>query len=580
MFYAFMTRPLLSVTLVSLALGGLLWIGLPCSAQGQTLDDVIRYSAQSPASGGPVAGRAGAGLSAGLDAPDALFRNPAGLGWLSSSMLSGDLAVNRTGSDTRFSTPDANASADRTVSEYRLGSLAGAYSFPTTQGSLVIGASFHQSNTYGREFDVLGDNRTNSITGTFLPPEGFRLDNTGEEEITFNDILSSLDGFLPGLAFEAGAIDFSQSVYDNGGYPFFQGSNPQAPATDDQMILEQQENLSESGQMSELSFGAATAIAPNVMLGGGLNVTFGSYTFERFYRETEVSGLLPPENPQDPQRPYDPYFVADSTSSPTLVLEGFNELQLEDRVEADLSGVNFRIGLSAEPTDALRLGAHVSSPTWLNVDEVFGTEIRTQFDCDFSLNTSCPEGGVEGFSSGNLTGNEFSYDIRTPWRLGGGFQYSLGGVTLAGGATVIDWTQAEVSTEDGGSSDPNCGAQGLGPIEELNCDLQGLNATVNTRAGLEYETNAFALRTGVAYQPSPIDQSFLDMDGNTTDGDRLSLSAGASVSLGPNSTLHLSWLQERFDDQFVSYSSDRGASPTVRETLQRNRVLVGFTYSP
>ena len=578
-----MPRPSLLSTVFSFALGVLLWIGLPSPAQGQSLQDVVRYSARSPAGGGPVAGRAGAGLSAGLAAPDALFRNPAGLGWLSSSMLSGDLATNVTQTDTRFVSPGPTGSADQTVSDYRLGSLAGAYSFPTTQGSLVIGVSVHQSNAYERGFDVPATNGENSITETFLPAEGDYEFDPDEGALFFDD-----NARLSQIAYEAGAIDFSRDRFDDGTRPFFfPGADPRDSTVADQLTLEQQENLTESGQMNELSFGVGTAIAPNIMLGGGLNIAFGSYTFERFYRETDVGngqtnqvcsspGLCPPADPADPERPYDPYLATDLNGD--ILLEGFDEMQLERRVDTDLAGVNFRIGLSAEPAEALRVGTHVSSPTWLNIDEVFGTEIRTFFDCDFSTG-SCvrPE---EPFSSGNLTGNEFSYDIRTPWRLGGGFQYSLGSVALAGGATFIDWTQAEVSTEDGNSSNPNCSAQGLGPIEELNCDIQGLDPTVNTRAGLEYETESFVLRTGVAYQPSPTDQSFQDIDGTTADGDRLSLSAGASVSLGPSSTLHFNWLQERFDDRFVSYSSDRGTSPTVREALQRNRVLVGFTYRP
>lgn len=537
-------------TVVSLALGGLLWSGLPSPTEGQTLTDVMRYSSQLPTGSGPVVGRAGAGLSSGLAAPDALFGNPAGLGWLSSSMLSGDFAVNRTESDTRFATPDATAASDRTVSDYRLGSVAGAYSFPTTRGSLVIGASFHQSNTYERGFDVVGENRTNSITGTFLPASnGFDVEG---EDLFFDDRRSQ-------IAYEAGAIDFSDAAFSNGNYPFFQAANPQLEAVDGQMTLEQQENLLESGQMNELSFGLATAVAPNAMLGGSLNIAFGSYTFERFYRETEVSGLLPPENPDDPQAPYDPYFL-EGTS-----MEGFDEMQLEERIDTDLAGVNFRFGFSAKPTDAFRVGAHINSPTWLSVDEVFGTEMRTFFDCDFSSGSCArPE---EPFSSGNLTGNEFSYDIRTPWRVGGGLQYSFGNVSLAGGATFIDWTQAEVSADDASFS-------------ALNRDLQGLDATLNARVGVEFETDAFALRTGAAYQPSPLDRSFQDIDGNTVDGDQLFLSAGTSISLGPNSTLHLNWLQERLDDRFVSYSSDRGESPAVREALQRNRVLIGLTYRP
>ncbi len=551
-----MTRSFLFSTIAVLMLGGLLWGGLSTPAQGQTLTDMIRYSQHLPASGGPVAGRAGAGLSAGIAASDALFGNPAGLGWMSSSAISGDFAINRTQSDTRFLTPDATASADRTVSNYRLGSLGGAYSFPTTQGSLVIGVSFHQSNTYDRGFDVAAANRTNSITGTLLPTSnGYEVDG---EDLIFDSRRSR-------IAYEAGVIDFSRSVYDNGNYPFFQGANPQASATNGQMTLEQQENLTESGQMNELSFGLATAIAPNVMLGGGLNVAFGSYTFERLYRETEVSDLLPPENPENPQPPYDPYFLAGTS------IEGFRQMQLEDRIEADLSGVNFRFGLSAEPTDALRVGVHVESPTWLTVNEVYGTEMQTQFDCDFDLNTPCPQGGVEGFSSGNLTGNEFSYDIRTPWRVGGGLQFSMAELTLAGGATLIDWAQAEISADDAS-------------FTTLNRDLEDLDATINTRVGLEYSSDAFALRTGVAYQPSPTDRSFQDIDGNTVDGDQLFLSAGTSVSISENATLHLSWMQERFDDRYLSYTTDgpfsSGDPPTVREAIHRNRFLIGLTYRP
>lgn len=550
-----MTRSLLLSTIVSLVFGGLLCAGLPRSAQGQTLTDVIRYSDRLPASGGLSAGQAGAGLSSGLATPDALFGNPAGLGWLSSSKLSGDFAMNRTGSDTQFRTPDATTSSDRAVSEYRLGSLAGAYTFPTTRGALVIGASFHQSNTYERGFDVLGTNRTNSITGTFLPASnGYEVDG---EDLIFDDNRSR-------IAYEAGAIDFSEAEYNNGNYPFFQGANPRSAAAAGQMTLDQQENILESGQLNELSFGLATAIAPRVMLGGSLNIAFGSYTFERFYRETEASGLLPPENPDDPQEPYDPYFL-EGTS-----LEGFDEMQLEERIDTDLAGVSFRFGVSAEPTDALRVGVQIDSPTWLSVDEVFGTEMRTFFDCDFSSGACVrPE---DPFSSGNLTGNEFSYDVRTPWRLGGGLQYSLGDVTLAGGATLIDWTQAEVSSDDASFTD-------------LNRDLQGLDATVNTRLGLAYEDDEFTLRTGVAYQPSvssaPLQEGpDQEVPDTIVREGQLFFSAGTSVSISENATLHLNWLQERFDDHFTSYSSEIGRSPTVRESLQRNRVLIGFTYRP
>jgi len=516
-------------------------------ATAQTLDDVVRYSTRLPAMGGASGGMAGAGLLAGRGAPDALFGNPAGLGWLSGSAIGGDFAVSRAQSTAQLTTPDATRTADRTVSDYSLGSLAGAYSVPTAQGSLVLGASLHQSDTYGRGFDVAGTNRSNSITGSFLPSD-FSVD---EEGPLFGNPRAE-------LAYEAGAIDFSRAVYEDGGYPFFAGANPQAPAVDDQMELRQQENVLESGQMNELAMGGALEVAPNVMLGGGVNVVFGSYTFERFYRERDASDLLPPEDLDNPQTPYDPYFL-EGTS-----LEGFYEFRLEERIEADVSGVNLRFGLSAEVTEGLRGGVRVETPTWYNLTEVFGTEMATDFDCDFSgSGEPCPEGGVNGFESGDLSGNEFDYRIQTPWRLGGGLQYTRDGLTVAGDLEFVDWTQAEISADDASFS-------------ALNRDLQALDATINTKLGAEYALETAAVRAGFAYRPDPRDRSFEDVDGGSTDADRVFLSAGLSYTPTDRFALHVNWMQERFDDTFSSYAE----GPVVREELARNRILLGITYRP
>lgn len=516
-------------------------------AAAQTLDDVTRYSERVPAPGGAGAGMAGAGLLSGIDAPTALFGNPAGLGWLSGSAIGGDFSVLRARSTAQLTTPDATRTADRTVSDYSLGSLAGAYSFPTDRGSLVLGVSLHQTNGYGRGFDVAGANRSNSITGTFLP-SGYSVD---EEGPLFESARSQ-------LAYESGAIDFSRPVFEEGNYPFFQAANPRAAAVDGQMTLEQQENVLESGQMNELSTGLATEVAPGVMLGGGVNVTFGSYTFERFYRERDASDLLPPEDLDNPQTPYDPYFLEG------MSLEGFYEFRLEERIETDISGVNLRFGLSAQVTEALRGGLLVETPTWYNLTEVFGTEMQTDFDCDFSRSgAACPQGGVEGFASGDLRGSEFEYRLQTPWRIGGGLQYSRDGLTLAGDLEFVDWTQADVSADDAS-------------FTALNRSIQALDATINTQVGAEYAFETTAVRAGVAYRPDPRDQSFEDVDGQSTNNDRLFLSAGLSYTPTDQLALHANWMQERVDDTFSSYAG----GPVVREDVARSRILVGITYRP
>ena len=521
-------------------------------AAAQTLDDVTRYSERVPAPGGAGAGMAGAGLLSGIDAPTALFGNPAGLGWLSGSAIGGDFSVLRARSTAQLTTPDATRTAERTVSDYSLGSLAGAYSFPTDRGSLVLGVSLHQTNGYGRGFDVTGANRSNSITGTFLP-SGYSVDEEGP----------LFESARPQLAYESGAIDFSRPVFEEGNYPFFQAANPQAAAVDGQMTLEQQENVLESGQMNELATGLATEVAPGVMLGGGVNVTFGSYTFERFYRERDGSDLLPPEDLDNPQTPYDPYFLTDPETG-EVTLEGFYEFRLEERIETDISGVNLRFGLSAQVTEALRGGLLVETPTWYNLTEVFGTEMQTDFDCEGSGSSfTCPQGGVEGFASGDLRGSEFEYRLQTPWRIGGGLQYSRDGLTLAGDLEFVDWTQADVSADDAS-------------FTALNRSIQALDATINTQVGAEYAFETTAVRAGVAYRPDPRDESFEDVDGQSTNNDRLFLSAGVSYTPTDQLALHANWMQERIDDTFSSYAG----GPFVREDVARNRILIGITYRP
>ncbi len=544
----------------------LLGFGLAGAATGQTprdvtFEDVTRYSERLPVAGGPQAGMAGAGLFAGIDGPGTLFGNPAGLGWLSGSVIEGDFAVQRAQSNTQFETPTARTSADRTVSDYQLGSLAGAYSFPTERGSLVIGISLHQANTYERGFDVSGANDATSITGTFLP-NSFEIDG---DEIVFDDVRSR-------IAYEAGAIDYSQAVFDDGDYPFFAAANPSTPAVDDQLELRQQDNVRTSGQLNELASGVAVEVAPGIMLGGGLNLQFGTYTSERFYREMDASnierdqictsesnplGLCPPDDPSNPQTPYDPYFL-EGTS-----LEGFREVQMEERIDTEVSGANFRFGLSAQMTSSLRGGLLIESPTWLDLTREYGTEIRTRFDCDFSSSPNCPQGGVEGLESGDLTGEDREYRIRTPWRLGGGLQYTFAGLTIAGDVEMIDWTQADVSADDAS-------------FTGLNRQIEDLEATFNTRVGAEYAIDQAAFRVGVARRPTPGTREFEDIDGQTTNGDRLFLSGGVSYMPSDLFALHLNWLQERFDNQFASYAQ----GPVVRERLARNQFQIGITYRP
>ena len=225
--------------------------------------------------------------------------------------------------------------------------------------------------------------------------------------------------------------------------------------------------------------------------------------------------------------------------------------------------MNLRAGVSAELTSGLRGGLVIESPTWYTITEVFGTQMRTDFDCDFGRSGSpCPVGGITGFESGSLTGNEFEYRLQTPWRIGAGLQYAQSGLTVAGDVEFVDWSQAELTSDDASFS-------------ALNREIQTLDATFNTRVGAEYAFERVAVRAGAAFRPDPRGDSFEDIDGQSTDGDRLFLSAGASYSPDTRFSLHVGWMQERFDDEYVPYRNVENP-PVAEESLSRNRFVVGM----
>lgn len=531
-----------------------LWAGLiacllvligPHAATGQTIDDALRYGQRLPATGARLTGLAGAG-TAGVDDYSALFYNPAGLGWMDASQVAGSFSLLTAREEVLYealpleggpSTP--TAAFDETSAAPALGNLAAVYKVPTARGSFVLGAALNRTHTFERSFNYAGQNASSSITDTYLPFDD-------EFEVDGDDII--FDRSLAATAFNAGAIEFFDGDFEDGFYPFLQAI---APGT----TIEQRDDVVEEGRMTEASFGGAVAAAPNVMIGLSANVVFGEYRFSRLYQEIDVFDENTPEL----------YSVELGNGQ---LLEGFDQLIAESRLDADVVGFSLRGGFSADVTPNLRTGFTLETPTYYYIDEQFGTRIETFFD----------EGG--SLADGSLAENVFEYELRTPWRIGAGLHYTVQDLTLSGDVEFIDWTQMEFDGSDLSSADRAF-------LADLNRQLEDLNAVFNVRAGLEYRLDQLAVRGGVAFQPDPRDEEIELQDNETTNRDQLYFSAGFSYQFDPQFTFHFGWLQQRFDDQYRPYTSlstipgepeGSFAAPFVDEDVIRNQFLFGVSY--
>src|SRR5690625_4293288 len=114
---------------LTLTLAAALVMLAPVAATAQTADDGLRLSDREPAVGVRMSAMAGAGGFAGIGDFGALFANPAGLGYLDGSYLSGSLTNVITSDDVRFVTPDFSTRSDEDRKSTRLNSSHVAISY-------------------------------------------------------------------------------------------------------------------------------------------------------------------------------------------------------------------------------------------------------------------------------------------------------------------------------------------------------------------------------------------------------------------------------------------------------------------
>ncbi|NBC17950.1 MAG: hypothetical protein GVY18_11630 [Bacteroidetes bacterium] len=514
---------------------------LPPQAEAQTARDAFRFSERLPATGARMIGLGGASIG-GIADPSALFTNPAGLGYATSSMVSGALNTFGVSDEAFYDVPGFSSSFDSDVTATTLGNLGYVYKAPTRRGSLVIGAAYNQTNTFERDLRFQGNNGQSTITTSFLPFDNeFSIDADGGVTISSD---------LAFAGFVAGAVEYFPEFLDDdpNAYPFLEAVEPGT-------TIEQRGTVIEEGRMNEFNVGGAWEASPGVMLGLSANLAFGSYDLLNVFEEADVFGENGPAQ----------YSVLLDDGS---LLEGFDFFEYRQTLETDLVGINLRAGLAGQVTPNVRVGASVETPTYYAVDEVFSTRLETFFDRGGSL--SYGDDPSDSFGNG-----EFEYEIRSPWRLGAGATFTAANLTFLADAEFVDWGQLELDADD-----PFVFADVNEQIQE------DYEAVINARVGAEYRIEGVALRAGFAYRPDPLAEAARPVmnDGTELDRTKTFFSAGIGYRFNQQFQVDVGWMQSRFDDVYEAYPdiSIPGfvsqESLLVDEEIVRNQFVLGVRY--
>ena len=321
------------------------------------------------------------------------------------------------------------------------------YSFPTVQGSFVVGAGYTQHTVFDRAMNFQARNSNSSIT------DKFKAAGSPYQDIAFDTFATDF-----GDDFE----DWDESIFRIGFDNF-----------GDFLGIRQQGELIQNGYNGEYSIFFATEFQEDIMVGASLGILTGRFNYSRIFQEI------------DEFNDYDSPDFIDSSG------DGFGDtdidrITLDDQVQSRYAGFRARVGTLYRVNERINIGASYTFPTTIEVDETFDAEIVTRFD--------------NGNEFSAFTDSEFSYKIKYPSRVSlglglnnlSGFSVSLSTDYTNYASTAIDFQESSLFEDE---------------LIENDFISDSYRSVWNMRAGVSYEfSKDLTLRAGYSYLPS----KFLD----------------------------------------------------------------------
>lgn len=335
-----------------------------------------------------------------------------------------------------------NSSQSLSDNQFNLSSAGFVYSFPTQQGSLVVGAGYNQHSVFNRALGFRGRNEQTSITDQFKSPGS-----------TYADIAFNTFAIDYGDEFE----DWDESIFRIG-----------FPEWGDYLGIRQQGEIFESGYGGEYSFFAATEFQEGLMVGVSLGVLNGRYKYDRLFQEVD--------NFND----YNSDFI--DTNDDGTGDSDIDNILLQDQIRSNYTGLKLRAGVLYRLNEILNIGASYTMGTRMEVEEIFDANIQTTFD-----NSVVFEDELN---------SEFTYNIEMPSRTSVGFSLNdLNGITVSTAAEYVNYAGTRVDFNDGNLFEDE--------IAENEFIENNFRSVWNLRGGVQYQINeGLTLRGGYSFLPS------------------------------------------------------------------------------
>jgi hypothetical protein len=250
--------------------------------------------------------------------------NPAGLGRIKSTWISGGLYVNSFANSSTLFGDSLEASSNAT----KFSHVGAVFALPTDRGSLVFALGYHKS----KEF--------NSISKF----SGFNPNN--------NSMIQDLTDYNSDITYNVG---LSYGVFDNNDNWLYDTTNIKG------RLLQSGETLVE-GDINTWSFAGAIEVAKNLFVGGSVNYNTGSYQRDRGYYEDDTQNhYTEPTDPND------------------LLTNDFKTFYVNDIIDWNVYGWDAEFGFLYDFVNFISLGASIKLPTKYTIEERFFVSSEAEY---------------------------------------------------------------------------------------------------------------------------------------------------------------------------------------------------------
>lgn len=415
--------------------------------------------------------------------------NPAGLGFYTRSEFSFTPAYQSISNKSIYAVePNRTNSSD--VNNFNIANIGvvfggGQPSYREGwRGSFAI--SYSRQNTLFNNINFSGSGGTSSITDSYAESVNRQIQSGS---LTQNGLLNGLNNGAPNNFPSSSSLyywGYLINAVNNSNTPFI-GIEPNSK-------VNQKFDFQSTGRVSQWTIAYGGTANEHFYIGGSIGIP--SYRYEAVKNFSET---------------YQSY----------QEIKGFTDTRL---LTSSGSGLNLTIGAIIKPSDKIRFGLTVVTPTWYDVDETSSTAVSVDVDPNKGVNigsnpnqtilTRLGNIGYKTVKRGNDTfitsipklsteTYQDNYQLRTPLKVSGGaavFFKKKG--FLSADIEYVAYKGMKVSTQDGNS-----------PIyEDLTNSTENVklfyNNVLNMKVGGEYRMGNVSLRGGVNYMQNPYSTAF------------------------------------------------------------------------